>query len=178
MFATRSALGSPLAANSPLAQRLAKTPFLVVDDSPFVRRTVREILYSFSARIIADAADGYQGLDEARKLQPKVIILEWFMPGFSGSDFLRVLRHSRRSPAPDADVLVITGVPTASLVVEAQGFGVAAVIRKPFAPSALLERLAHPGLRLNKDLEPEAAPLLASLRIQAASAPERSHLPR
>jgi DNA-binding NarL/FixJ family response regulator len=157
MLVPRPGLALPLSANSPLARRLAAVPFLVVDDSPFVRRTVKEILHSLAVRIVSDAADGFEALEEARRVQPKVIILDWFMPGFSGSDFMRVLRYSRRSPAPHADVLVITGRPTLSLVSEAQRYGVAAIIRKPFAPRALLERLTSPALRLNAEAEADEA---------------------
>jgi CheY-like chemotaxis protein len=170
MLAHRSALSSPLRHDSPLARRLAQTPFLVIDDSPFVRRMVREILHSFSARVVADAADGFQGLVEARRQPPKVIILDWFMPGFSGLEFLHVLRDSRRSPAPHADVLIITGKPTLKLVTEAQKFGVGAIIRKPFAPKALLDRLAHPTLRFNQP-EPEKPPLAIAKLLTR-------HLPR
>ena len=150
MLSSRSALSSPLPSDSPLAKRLAAASFLIIDDSPFVRRMMREMLYSFSARNVSEAGDGFQGLMEARRLRPAVIILDWFLPGVSGSEFLQVLRGSRHSPAPQADVIVITGNPTMSMVIEAQRFEVGAIIRKPFAPKAVLDRLAQSRLRLNR----------------------------
>lgn len=144
--------------DTPFARRLKTAPFLIVDDSPFIRRTVREILHSFSVRTIADAADGMQGLEEAVRQPPAVIILDWFMPHLSGGDFIKVLRGTANSPARDADVVVITGIPTLKVVAEAQALGVAGVIRKPFAPQALYDRLAGPAMRLNQvDDEPPAA---------------------
>jgi two-component system, chemotaxis family, chemotaxis protein CheY len=164
MLAFRSALSSPLPPDSPLAKRLAACSFLVVDDSPFVRRTVRDMLHSFSARQVTEAADGFQALAEARRLPPQVIILDWVLPGVSGAEFLRVLRESSLSPAPHADVIVITAQPTLSMVIEAQRFDVGAIIRKPFAPKAVLERLAHSSLRINR-IEPILKPARAGTMV-------------
>ncbi len=162
----------PLPQNSPAARRLARAPFLVIDDSPFVRRTVREILNSVAVRTVADAADGRQGLSEARKFPPRIIILDWVMPVLSGSEFMRVLRYSRESPAPHADVVVITGHPTLKVVADAQRYGVAAIIRKPFSPATLLERLMGPTLRLHRPAEPSraAAPSAQRPRQEAGMA--------
>lgn len=172
MLATGSALSSPLRHDSPLAKRLAAATFLIVDDSPFIRRMMREILHSFSARQVSEAGDGFQALVEARRVQPQVIILDWIMPGVSGQEFLQVLRESPTSPAPHADIIVITAIPTLSMVIEAQRFEVGAIIRKPFAPKAVLDRLAQPGLRLNR-VEPvlkhPAGPKMVTRRLPRVS---------
>lgn len=163
----------PIPQNSPAARRLARAPFLVIDDSPFVRRTVREILNSVAVRTVADAADGRQGLSEARKYPPRVIILDWVMPVLSGAEFMRVLRYSRESPAPHADVVVITGHPTLKVVADAQRYGVAAIIRKPFSPATLLERLLGPALRLHRPAEPARAVAPSALRSRNGAASVR-----
>lgn len=159
-----------LAHNLPAARRLARVPFLIIDDSPFVRRTVRQILQSISVRSVTDASDGSMGLSEAAKLPPRIIILDWVLPVLSGGEFMRELRYSRESPAPHADVVVITAHPTLKVVAEAQRYGVASIIRKPFAPGLLLERLMGPTLRLHRPAPARAAaPRIAGLHEPRSS---------
>jgi hypothetical protein len=52
---------------------------------------------------------------------------------------------------------VITAHPTLKVVAEAQRYGVASIIRKPFAPGLLLERLMGPTLRLHRPAPARAA---------------------
>ena len=170
MLAYRSQ--SSIRTDTPFARRLKATPFLIVDDSPFIRRTVREILHTFSVRHISDASDGMQGLEEAVRHSPQVIILDWFMPHLSGAEFIKVLRTTPNSPARDADIVVITGIPTLKVVAEAQALGVAGIIRKPFAPRALFDRLAGPAMRLNQMAEtPRPVPPKPEPEVQPLTKP-------
>lgn len=116
-------------------------PFLIVEDGAVQRRSVREILRSVGVRYITEAADGAEALQQCRLLPPEVIVLDWVLPDFTGGEFLRLLRTSAESPAPEADVIVMTASPNAKILAEANRWGVHSIIRKPFNRRILEERL-------------------------------------
>lgn len=77
---------------------------LVIDDSPYLRQTVAELLEAEpGVRVVGRAGDGQEGLCEAHRLQPDLITLDLEMPGMDGYAFLRLLMKQRPTP-----VLVVT----------------------------------------------------------------------
>lgn len=131
-------------------------PFLIVEDGAAMRRSVREIMRSLGVRYIVEAADGAEALQQCRLLPPDVIVLDWVLPDFTGGEFLRLLRTAPDSPAPEADVIVMTAQPNARILAEASRWGVHSIMRKPFTERMMKERL---------DL------LAASPRVPGAAAP-------
>ena len=116
-------------------------PFLIVEDGAAMRRSVRDILRSLGVRYIVEAADGYEALQQCRLLPPDVIVLDWVLPDFTGGEFLRLLRSAPDSPAPQANVIVMTAQPNAKILAEANRWGVHSIIRKPFSQRIMEERL-------------------------------------
>jgi DNA-binding NarL/FixJ family response regulator len=100
---------------------------LIVDDSAVVRRSLR---YSFEQHsdwmVCGEAADGREGIEKARQLQPDVIILDLSMPVMDGLTAARELRRSQ----PDVPLLMFTTFKNPSLEKEAIASGCAAVISK------------------------------------------------
>ncbi|MDH3914841.1 MAG: response regulator, partial [Chromatiales bacterium] len=78
---------------------------LVVDDEPEVRELTRRMLEPEGLRV-REAADGQQALDEIRRRQPGLIILDLMMPVMDGFEFLRQLRHDPE--ISDLPVIVVT----------------------------------------------------------------------
>jgi CheY-like chemotaxis protein len=126
---------------------MSNIPVLIVDDSSFVRRTVREVLASNGVLNVSGAADGAEGLQRCWEMEPALILLDWTMPFLDGAEFLRLLRGDRATPGSDAAIVIITASPTPSLVAEARRWDIDAILRKPFSPGALIKRvelaLAH-----------------------------------
>lgn len=116
-------------------------PFLIVEDGAAMRRSVRDILRAIGVRYIVEAADGAEALQQCRLLPPEVIVLDWVLPDFTGGEFLRLLRDSPDSPAPQANVIVMTAQPNARILAEANRWGVHSIIRKPFTQRIMEERL-------------------------------------
>ncbi len=72
---------------------------LVVDDSAYVRRTLRALLLSsMDIEVVGTAVDGNEGLVAVERLQPDVITLDLEIPRLDGFAFLRILM--RRWPTP------------------------------------------------------------------------------
>lgn len=65
---------------------------LLIDDHTLFRSGLRLLLKRQSDfDVVAEAADGIEGLKRARELQPDVILLDLNMPGLSGLEVLHIL---------------------------------------------------------------------------------------
>lgn len=72
---------------------------LVVDDSAYVRKVLREILdRSPDIEVVGAAADGYQALEKIEALRPDVVILDLYMRGLDGVEFIK--EQGKRRPVP------------------------------------------------------------------------------
>ena len=104
---------------------------LICDDEPSLRELIRVSLdgaYSF-----AEADDGEESLEIARRLRPDVVILDMMMPRLSG---LEVLSEMRRDEDLSATrVIVLTAQPGARD--EALREGADLVMVKPFEPDEI-----------------------------------------
>lgn len=104
---------------------------LICDDEPSLRELIRVSLdgrYSF-----AEADDGAQSLEIARRLRPDVIILDMMMPRLSGLEVLTELR--RDETMSDTRVIVLTAQPAARDDALREGADV--VMVKPFEPDQI-----------------------------------------
>lgn len=101
---------------------------LVVDDSAFARKVLREVL-STSSRIevVGAARDGLEALEKIAELSPDVVTLDLVMPNLDGLSVLREL------PAQGGPRVVVVSVSDAEseLVVEALALGAFDFVRKP-----------------------------------------------
>ncbi len=103
---------------------------LVVDDSAFARKVVREMLSAHPGIEVAGVArDGEEALEMAEELRPDVITCDLVMPRLDGVGFVR--RQMARRPVP---ILIISSVAEdADKAVEALHAGAVDLIRKPTA---------------------------------------------
>ena len=66
---------------------------VLVDDHPFVRKGIRNILNKNSnIQVVGEAGDGFQALQLVDSLEPDVLVLDMEMPGMKGIDVARELR--------------------------------------------------------------------------------------
>ena len=103
---------------------------LVVDDSAYVRKVLREMLSrSPFLDVVGVARDGEEALELVEQLRPDVVTLDLNMPGSDGLDFLR--RQMARRPLP---VLVVSvASESGELVMQALDAGAVDVVQKPTA---------------------------------------------
>jgi len=67
---------------------------LIVDDNVVIRRSLRRILESIGEwKIVGEAADGREGIEKARELQPDLIVLDLAMPVMNGLEAARELNQ-------------------------------------------------------------------------------------
>ncbi|HEY3351878.1 MAG TPA: chemotaxis-specific protein-glutamate methyltransferase CheB [Polyangia bacterium] len=100
---------------------------LVIDDSAFNRQTIASMLESDPGiQVVARAADGDHGLQQAFEHRPDVITLDLEMPKMGGFTFLRILM--RRQPTP---VLIVSSHSSRDNVFKALELGALDFIAKP-----------------------------------------------
>lgn len=117
-------------------------PVLVVDDSPFARRTIRGMLETVGMRHVIEATDGNDALLRLSQFKPALIVLDWNLPILDAAGVLDVLRDPRASTETSIPVIVMTASPTRRLINEASKREVRHVLKKPFGPKMLWQRIA------------------------------------
>jgi two-component system chemotaxis response regulator CheB len=71
---------------------------LVVDDSLFMRAAISKTLAGGPFEVVGQAKDGRDALDQAGRLQPDVITMDFNMPGMNGAETVRALMQQRPTP--------------------------------------------------------------------------------
>jgi DNA-binding NarL/FixJ family response regulator len=72
---------------------------VLVDDQTLVRRGIRSLLeLAGDIAIVAEAADGLEGLETIRRERPDVVLLDARMPKKNGLDLLRALQAEQALP--------------------------------------------------------------------------------
>ena len=114
--------------------------FLVVDDSPTMRRIVINALRSFGYDDIVEAADGQEAL---QKLESEgnidFVITDWNMPNMTGLELTKAIRsHPKFSNLP---ILMVTTRGLKEDILQALQAKVNNYIVKPFTPNILKEKI-------------------------------------
>ncbi|MBV9945871.1 MAG: chemotaxis-specific protein-glutamate methyltransferase CheB [Myxococcales bacterium] len=103
---------------------------LVVDDSAFARKVLREVLSTdLTLEVVATAHDGLDALEKIAKLDPDVVTLDLLMPNLDGLGVLGALAGRERPRC----VVVSTSDEQSSLAVQALQSGAVDVVHKPTA---------------------------------------------
>jgi two-component system chemotaxis response regulator CheB len=103
---------------------------LVVDDSAFVRKVVREMLArSPQIEVVGTARDGAEALELVKQLKPDVVTCDLMMSGMNGVAFVREQMSRRALP-----ILILSASPQdGEQVIEALNAGAVDFVRKPTA---------------------------------------------
>jgi len=108
---------------------------LVVDDEPDLVRVVRAYLEQ-DGFAVAEAGDGLSAVDEARRHDPDVIVLDLMMPGLDGLEACRRIRAFST-----AYVIMLTAKSDEVDKIVGLSVGADDYLTKPFSPRELLARI-------------------------------------
>src|SRR2546423_3516792 len=121
---------------------------LVIDDNPYMRKVIRNLLTAIGVKNVHEAVDGVAGLEAIRMQAPSLVILDWEMPLLTGAELVRIVRSPGVFPVPDIPIIMLTGHGQRWRVIEAANLGVNEFLKKPVSGKALLDRivaiLTHP----------------------------------
>ena len=103
---------------------------LVVDDSAFIRKVVKQMLLrSPFIDVVGTARDGAEALEMVEKLSPDVVMLDLVMPGVDGLEFLRQQMARRALPVVECSI----SHESAEMALAAFDYGAVEFVQKPTA---------------------------------------------
>lgn len=107
---------------------------MVVDDSPFSRRAIRNIIEAnrISNRII-EAGDGVEAVIKYKEHRPDLVTMDVLMPKADGIQALRAIKKLN----PNAKVIMISSTGKSHIVQDAIRAGATDYILKPFEQSQI-----------------------------------------
>jgi two-component system chemotaxis response regulator CheY len=115
------------------------THFLIVDDSPTIRRMVSaSLVRAFPSAEFSEASSGLEAIERLALGRPALMILDLNMPDMHGLEVLQFVRSHqsyRRLP-----VIVLTTRNDEWSRAEAERAGASAYLTKPFTPDGLATR--------------------------------------
>lgn len=111
------------------------TTILVIEDEQVLNETLSYNLER-AGFTVATASDGIVGLEQARLLQPELIILDVMLPGLDGFSICRTLTRERMVP-----IILLTALQDESDRIAGLELGAVDYVIKPFSMGELLARV-------------------------------------
>lgn len=116
---------------------------LIVDDNEMTRALLRTILSSAGYKVVAEASNSKNGLEQVLKNKPDIVCLDILMPDGSGIEVLKQVA----TELPKTIVLMVTGKHDVETVKECLENGAKGFIIKPFNASIVLKTVKDAVLR-------------------------------
>ncbi len=143
---------------------------LIIDDHPLFRRGVRQLLaLDDSFDVVGEAAGGQEGIEQARLLDPDLILLDLNMKGIDGLETLRTMRDL----GIDARIILLTVSNSPDDLMAAIRAGSDGYILKDNDPEEIL-RMITSAMEGGNPISPELASLLAGALRGEAVAEQRT----
>jgi len=111
---------------------------LIADDHPIFRDGLRRLLEAEKGfKVVAEACDGVEAVDFARKFQPEILLLDLAMPRRPGLEALRELNHQ----SAQVRVILLTAAAEREQIVEALQLGARGVVLKDCGTEILMKSI-------------------------------------
>ena len=115
-----------------------KSQILIVDDSGFARRSMRQILEP-AGHTVAEASNGPDALEQYFLKKPDLVLLDMVMEGMNGLEVLTKLKELD----PGAKVVLATADIQSTTRQETQAAGASGFITKPFNSDEVLNIVSN-----------------------------------
>ena len=110
---------------------------LVVDDSAFMRRTMKSILIRNNFEVVGEATNGIEAVDLYTKLKPAVVTLDVVMEEMNGLEALKKIMIID----PKANVIMVSSMGQDIIVRDAIVVGAKNFILKPYTEEQVVRAL-------------------------------------
>jgi CheY-like chemotaxis protein len=131
---------SPLI-RKPRPLELAALSILVIDDQPFFRVLLTEVLRSLGVGNVMVAVDGEDGFNAFVEVRPDIIITDWMMPKLDGIDLTRRIRRLSSEAQKQVPVILVTAKSERGQIEFARSAGIDEFILKPISAKSICDRL-------------------------------------
>jgi two-component system, chemotaxis family, chemotaxis protein CheY len=120
---------------------LGALSILVIDDQPFFRVLLTEVLRSLGVGHVAVAVDGEDGFDAFRNMRPDVVVTDWMMPKLDGIALTRRIRSLSDEAQQRVPIILVTAKSERSQIDLARSSGIDEFILKPISAKSICDRL-------------------------------------
>lgn len=121
--------------NSDLVDDFENKRIVIVDDSTMSRKILRDLFEEAGLKVVAEAADGIEGVLAYKQYGPDLITLDITMPNMDGVHALKEIKNYDR----DAKAIMITAAGQEKMVIDALKNGADKFITKPFDKDEVLK---------------------------------------
>jgi len=118
---------------------MANKKVLFVDDSPTMRRIIKNSLNKIGFEDVEEAENGVDALQKLSAGRYDLILTDWNMPEMNGEELVVNLRAS--AEYKNTPILMITTRGMKDDVINAVKIGVSGYIVKPFTPEVLKKKI-------------------------------------
>lgn len=108
---------------------------LIVEDAPFIREMIKDILESHDCTVVGEASNGLEAIEKYESLKPDVVLMDILMPGMDGLSAISKIKQID----PNAKIIVVSALVKETLRKEALRAGAADFVAKPFQVEKLLD---------------------------------------
>jgi two-component system, chemotaxis family, chemotaxis protein CheY len=126
---------------TPKTLDLATLSVLVIDDQPFFRTLLVEVLRSIGVTSVTVADDGLAGLKAFEDKRPDVVITDWMMPNLDGVALTKKIRAHPIEARKQTPIILVTATNQRSKIEFARSCGIDEFILKPISAKSIVERL-------------------------------------
>jgi two-component system, NarL family, response regulator NreC len=110
---------------------------LLADDHVLVRQSLRTLLEDEGFQVVGEASDGQSALEQARSLEPDIVVMDIGMPTRNGLDAARAIRLS----CPETKIIVVTQHEEEGFVAAAVEAGVKGYVLKSQTATELINAI-------------------------------------
>jgi len=129
--------GAATTHESSLLDGQKKSQVLIIDDLPFMRKLLSQICHDGGFEVIAEAANGRDGVRQYVLTEPTLVLLDITMPVMDGITALRkILAYD-----PEARVVMCSALNEEGLIRRALQIGARDYVVKPFLPQRVKNAL-------------------------------------
>ncbi|HJV74307.1 MAG TPA: response regulator transcription factor [Noviherbaspirillum sp.] len=154
---------------------LSPISVLLVDDHTLFRSGIRSLLQSYSGfTVVGEAADGLEGIQRARELQPDVVLLDMNMPGISGLATLELLLED----CPSLVVILLTASEATEDLTAALHAGARGYLTKTIDAAYLAQAIQRAVVGETVLAEAMSTKLVNSLQVSISKVLPTSHVSR
>lgn len=107
---------------------------LVVDDTLFMRASIRQMLEANGHSVAGEAANGVEAIEKFEAVKPDVVLMDITMPDMDGLEALRRIKEIDKN----AKVVMCTAMGQQAMVAKAVELGAQQFIVKPFQADRLI----------------------------------------
>ena len=111
---------------------------LVIDDDPTTTRIIEHFLQKENY-LVSSSPSGIEGLKQALKETPSLILLDIMMPDLNGFQFLSIFRKDEDNAK--VPVVILSSLAEEADVLKGLSVGAVDYITKPFSPQVLLAKI-------------------------------------